>query len=52
MAAKILLQNARLIDGLREAPLENASVLIDGERIAAVQAGRIAAASRRAGDRP
>lgn len=41
MAAKILLQNARLIDGLREAPLENASVLIDGERIAAVQAGRI-----------
>ena len=41
MAAKILLQNARLIDGLREEPLENASVLIDGERIAAVQAGRI-----------
>jgi len=42
MAAKILLQNARLIDGLGEAPLENASVLIDGERIATVQAGRIA----------
>jgi hypothetical protein len=41
MAAKILLKNARLIDGLRDAPLERASVLIDGERIAAVESGEI-----------
>lgn len=39
MAAQILLRNARLIDGLRQEPLENASVLIDGERIAAVETG-------------
>jgi hypothetical protein len=42
MAAQILLHNARLIDGLRQGPLEQASVLIDGERIAAVQEGQIA----------
>src|SRR5271170_1370507 len=41
MAAQILLHNARLIDGLRQEPLDKASVLIDGERIAAVQAGNI-----------
>jgi hypothetical protein len=43
MAAKILLKNARLIDGLRDAPLERASVLIDGERIAAVESAEIPA---------
>jgi imidazolonepropionase-like amidohydrolase len=41
MAAQILLKNARLIDGLRDTPLPNASVLIDGERIAAVHPGEI-----------
>jgi len=43
MAAQILLTNARLIDGLGEKPLEKASILIDGERIAAVQPGDIPA---------
>ena len=43
MAAQILLTNARLIDGLAEKPLEKASILIDGERIAAVQPGDIPA---------
>jgi hypothetical protein len=43
MAAKILLKNAWLIDGLRDGPLERASVLIDGSRIAAVEAGEIPA---------
>ena len=40
MAAQILLHNARLIDGLRDEPLEKASILIDGERIAAVRSRR------------
>ena len=39
MAAEILLKNARLIDGLRGEPVENASILIKGDRIAAMQAG-------------
>jgi hypothetical protein len=43
MAANVLLKNARLIDGLRPQPLERACVLIRGERIAAVEAGDIAA---------
>ncbi len=43
MAAQTLLTNARLIDGLGEKPLEKASILIDGERIAAVEAGDIPA---------
>ena len=43
MATEILIRNARLIDGLRAEPLENASVLIRGDRIAAVQAGEIPA---------
>ncbi|MGO9059909.1 MAG: amidohydrolase family protein [Candidatus Binataceae bacterium] len=41
MAARILLHNARLIDGLRDQPLERAAVLIEGERIAAVESGEI-----------
>jgi cytosine/adenosine deaminase-related metal-dependent hydrolase len=41
MAAEILLKNARLIDGLRQQPLEHASILIKGDRIAAVEAGEI-----------
>jgi hypothetical protein len=43
MAAQVLLKNARLIDGLGDQPLERASILINGERIAAVEAGDIAA---------
>lgn len=43
MAAEILLKNVRLIDGLRAEPVEKASVLIKGDRIAAVQAGKIPA---------
>ncbi|HKD69904.1 MAG TPA: amidohydrolase family protein [Candidatus Binataceae bacterium] len=43
MATEVLLKNARLIDGLRDAPLEKASVLIRGDRIAAVEAGDIPA---------
>jgi imidazolonepropionase-like amidohydrolase len=43
MAAEILLKNARLVDGLREHPVENASVLIRGDRIAAVGPGEIPA---------
>jgi hypothetical protein len=41
MAPEIVLKNARLIDGLRAQPLQRASVLIRGERIAAVEAGDI-----------
>ncbi len=41
MAAETLLRNARLIDGLRDQPVENASILIRGNRIAAVEAGEV-----------
>ncbi len=43
MAAEILLTNVRLIDGLHDAPLERASILIRGDRFAAVEAGPIPA---------
>ncbi len=43
MTAEILLKNCRLIDGLREQPVEGASVLIRGGRIAAVETGAISA---------
>jgi hypothetical protein len=43
MAAEILLRNARLIDGLRDQPVEHASILIKGDRIAAVEGGEIPA---------
>ncbi len=45
MDAEILLKNVRLIDGLRDAPLPRASVLIRGDRIAAVEGGDIPAAA-------
>lgn len=41
MAAEILLRNARLIDALRDQPIENASILIRGDRVAAVETGEI-----------
>src|SRR5579883_1820281 len=43
MAAEKLLRNARLIDGLRDTPLQRASILIRGDRFAAVEAGEIPA---------
>ncbi len=43
MSAEILLKNVRLIDGLREQPIERAAVLIRGDRIAAVETGEMAA---------
>lgn len=37
MAQTLLLQNARLIDGLTDQPREKVSILVSGERIAAVE---------------
>jgi hypothetical protein len=43
MTAEILLKNCRLIDGLRDQPVAGASILIRGDRIAAVETGEIKA---------
>jgi hypothetical protein len=43
MSTEILLKNVRLIDGLREQPLDKAAILIRGDRIAAVEAGELPA---------
>lgn len=43
MAAQMVLTNARLIDGLADRPVDRASILIAGERVADVQAGVISA---------
>ena len=37
MAQTLLLQNARLIDGLTDQPRERVSILVTGERITAVE---------------
>jgi hypothetical protein len=37
MAQTILLQNARLIDGITDQPRERVSILITGERISKVE---------------
>jgi imidazolonepropionase-like amidohydrolase len=41
MAQSILFKNARLIDSITDRPREGASILVKGERIAAVETGTI-----------
>ena len=41
MAQSILFKNARLIDSINDRPREGASILVKGERIAAVETGTI-----------
>jgi imidazolonepropionase-like amidohydrolase len=42
MAHKILFKNARLIDGISDQPRDGVSILVDNERISAVESGAVA----------